>query len=254
MAEILNVNSNKGTLTVKWSDVDLLAQYATPQGGCFFTSLAEIDWSSSNKFTPLHNKHFYRWYQELWNKRAQLGVFDIPANSKIVDIGCGASIIDLLLYSYIPNSNFYLVDQEGEWPSNLSPKDISFSEQHPFYHSWKVVKDAISTTGFDKERFNFLDPSSDFPADVNLIMSSASWCFHYSKDQYWDKVMSSLRVGGKLFLDVRLLADRDVIGEISEDLKSKPTMIKIPQLPNYLDVTPSIESDTLGYSCVWTRS
>jgi hypothetical protein len=254
VTEILNVNSNKGTLTVKWSDVDLLAQYATPQGGCFFTSLDEIDWNSSNKFTPLHNKHFYHWYQELWNKRAQLGVFDIPANSKIVDIGCGASIIDLLLYSYIPNSNFYLVDQEGEWPSNLSPKEISFSEQHPFYHSWKVVKDAISTTGFDNERFNFLDPSSGFPEEVDLIMSSASWCFHYSKDQYWERTMASLKKGGKLSLDVRLLPDRDIIGEISEDLKSTPILTALPKLPTYLDVAPSVDPEVLGYHCIWIKN
>lgn len=253
MSEILNIDSKKGTLTVQWSDVDLLAQYATPQGGCFFTRLDEINWDLPNKFTPLHKKHFQKWYQGLWNQREQLGVFDIPDNAKIIDIGCGAAIIDLLLYSYVPGSTFYLIDKEGEWPRNLSPTEISFSETHPFYHSWNVVNDAITTSVFSKERFNFLNPFIEFPAEADLIMSTASWCFHYSKDQYWDRVMSSLKIGGKLFLDIRLLPDRDIIGEISESLKSKPTMVKIPQLPTYLDVTPDVEPDTLGYSCVWIK-
>ena len=252
--EHLTVNSNKGVLTVKWSNKESLIRYVTPQRGCYNADLSNIDWDSNNKFIPVHDLHFHTKYQELWNQREALSFFDIPNNSKIIDIGCGSSIIDLLLYSYVPDSTFYLIDKEGEWPTNLHPATVSFTENHPFYHSWDVVTDAINTSGFDKNRFHFLNPESNFPEDVDLIMSSASWCWHYSKDQYWNKVMKSLKIGGKLLLDVRVLADRDIINEISEDLKSHPTMVEMKQLPDYLDVPPAVKPGIVGYKCLWTRN
>lgn len=252
--EQLKVNSSKGMLTVKWSNKELLVRYVTPQRGCYNADLSSIDWSSSNKFIPVHDSNFHTRYQELWNQREGASVFDIPSNSKIIDIGCGSSVIDLLLYSYLPNSTFYLVDKEGEWPSNLHPATVAFTESHPFYHSWDVVTDAINTSGFDKNRFHFLNPESNFPEDVDLVMSSASWCWHYSKDQYWNKAFQSLKNGGKLLLDVRVLPDRDIINEISEDLKSYPTMVELKQLPDYLDVVPDTTSGILGYRCLWTKN
>jgi|APGre2960657373_1045057.scaffolds.fasta_scaffold04357_5 SAM-dependent methyltransferase len=255
--EQLIVNSDKGELIVKWSDKESLIQYVTPQRGCYNADLSNINWNYSNaglKYMPLHDSYFHTKYQELWNQQEELSVFDIPKNSKIIDIGCGSSVIDLLLYSYAPNSTFYLVDKEGEWPQTLHPKTVSFTESHPFYHSWDVVTDAINTSEFDKNRFHFLNPGSNFPEDSDLIMSSASWCWHYSKDQYWAKVMQSLKIGGKLLLDIRLLHDRDIINEISEDLKSQPIMIEIKQLPDYLDVIPTVKPGIVGYKCLWTRN
>ena len=252
--EVLSVNSNKGPLTVKWSNADLLAYFTTPQRGCYFDNISDVNWSLENRFTPLHNKHFYNHYQSIWTKHEHTNIFDIPNNAKIIDIGCGSAVVDLLLYSYIPNSLIYLVDKEGQWPTTLTPLEVHYSEDHPFYHSWKVVEDAIITSGFDQSRFIFLSPEDNFPDEVDLVMSTASWCFHYSKDQYWDRVMRSLKKGGKLSLDIRLLPDRDIIGEISEDLKSTPTLTKLPKLPTYLDVPPTIETDTLGYHCLWIKN
>jgi hypothetical protein len=252
--EILNINSNKGILTVKWSNKDALVKYLTPQRGCYFADLSNIIWESKNKFEPVHNLYFHSKYQERWSWMEELFFKDISDKSKIVDIGCGSSIIDLLLCSYVSNSTFYLVDKEGDWPTNLNPRSVSYSENHPFYHSWDIVEDAINTSGFDKKRFNFLNPENDFPDDIDLIMSSASWCWHYSKDQYWNRVMKSLKLGGKLFLDVRLLKDRDIIGEISEEFKSEPKCIKIPLMPEYLDNSPNVDPETIGYSCLWIKN
>jgi SAM-dependent methyltransferase len=254
MNEQLIVKSSKGDLKVKWSDKESLVRYVTPQRGCYYADLSMINWDLINKFMPIHDLHFHNKYQELWNQREELSVFDLPDNSKIIDIGCGSSVIDLLLYSYVPNSTFYLIDKEGEWPQTLDPKTVSFTESHPFYHSWNVVTDAIDTSGFNKNRFHFLNPSSNFPKDADLIMSSASWCWHYSKDQYWNRALQSLKIGGKLLLDVRVLSDRDIINEISEDLNSRPTMIEIKQLPDYLDVAPNATTGIFGYKCLWTKN
>lgn len=253
--EILHIKSRKGILTVKWSDTDSLAFYSTPQAGCFFDNITDIKWNDKNKFRALHAKNFYSWHQLNWDQRDSLLTFDIKDGSKIVDIGCGAAVIDLLLYSYVPNSTFYLIDKEAEWPGGTTtPLTVYYTEDHPFYHSWRVVDDAIKTSRFDKNRFNFLNPTDPFPEDTDLIMSSASWCFHYSKEQYWSRVRESLKIGGKLFLDIRLLPDRDTINEISEEFDSFPEKIEMPQVPDYLDIAPNVTPGVLGYRCLWTRN
>jgi hypothetical protein len=251
--EILNIDSKKGPLSIQWSNKHNLAHYATMQAGCYFGDISAVDWNSPCRFMPLHYKHFQQWNQTRWDEREQMSVFDIPSNSKIIDIGCGVSITDLLLYSYIPSSSFYLVDKNGEWPNGLYPPSVSFTENHPHYNSWDTVVDAINTSNFDRNRFNMLSPADAFPKDVDLIMSSFSWCFHYPKETYWSQTQASLKTGGKLFLDVRLLADRDVIGEISEEFKNDPLIVKIPALPDYLDNQPLEGNDTIGYRCLWTK-
>lgn len=247
--EHLKVKSNKGDLNVKWQDKNGLAWYATQQGGCYFADLKGTNWHSPDRFLPIHDANFHNWHQAEWLLREKMSVFDIPDDAKIIDIGSGASIIDLLLYSYIPNSNFYLIDREGEWPRDVHPLDVAYSEDHPFYHSWDTVLDAINTSGFDSNRFNFLNPDDDFPEDVDLIMSSYSYCYHYPKETYWNKIIESLKPNGKLFLDVRELDDRNVIEEISEELKCKPKMIKHDPLPDYLG-----RVNVSAHRCLWKKT
>jgi hypothetical protein len=252
--EILKVESKKGQLVVNWSNKQDLVHYAAMQAGLYFADLSNINWNSADRFISIHDSNFHRWNQERWTERENLSVFDLPNNSKIVDIGCGVAISDLLLYSYIPGSTFYLVDKEGEWPNMLNPADVSFTETHPHYTSWNPIHDAIETSNFDKNRFNILSPTDKFPEDTDLIMSSFSYCFHYPKEIYWKKIQNSLKIGGKLFLDVRLLDDRDSIEEISEEFKSKPKLVPIPVLPEYLDKTPVVDPNITGYRCLWVRN
>jgi SAM-dependent methyltransferase len=247
--EQLVINSKKGPLRVSWSNKERLAWYATQQAGCYHDDVSNVDWESPNRFEPLHNKHFKAWNQALWSQREKLGVFDIPNGATIVDIGCGAAVTDLLLYSYVPDSKIYLVDKEGEWPINLPPASVSYSVHHPFYNSWDIVKDAITSSNFDNNRFNMLSPLDQFPADADLIMSSYSYCYHYPKETYWSKIVKSLKPNGKLFLDVRVLDDKDIIEEISEDLKCKPTTIEHAPLPEYLD-----SKHVSAYRCLWTNN
>lgn len=247
--EKLTVNTKNGLLTLQWSDKDTLAWYATQQAGCYHADLSSINWQSPDKFLPLHNKFFHKWNQDKWTERETLGVFDLPDNAKVMDIGCGVAISDLLLYSYLSSPTFYLLDNEGEWPTTCHPVSVNYTVDHPFYHSWKPVKDAIESSNFDSSRFNFLSPSDQFPIELDLVMSSFSWCYHYPKEAYWSNVVDSLKIGGKLFLDVRVLQDRDIIKEISEEMNSDPVIIDLNVGPDYLD----IQTET-AYRCLWTRS
>jgi hypothetical protein len=67
--------------------------------------------------------------------------------------------------------------------------------------------------------------------------------------------MSSLKVGGKLILDVRTLPDRDIVAEISKDMNSEPVAhyfdVKLPaHIDNLPAPTPGVP---VGGRFMWTR-
>ena len=67
-----------------------------------------------------------------------------------------------------------------------------------------------------------ISPGDVIEEQVDCITSYLSYCWHYPKDMYWDLVMSKLKMGGRLILDVRTLPNRDIIAEISKDMNSEP--------------------------------
>lgn len=245
----LLINSDKGYLNVKWSNIDQLSRYANLQAGFYLINNPSLS-------KELLEEHFTNWNQMFWNQRQGQGMFDLPDTAKIIDIGSGVAVVDLLLYSYLPNSSFYLVDQEQETIEHLgtSLPHTPFTIDYPTYNSWATVVDAIETSKFDKSRFNFLKPTDELPKDVDAVTSYLSWCFHYPKEVYWDKAMSSLKTGGKLILDVRPLHDRNVIEEISEELKCKPVTFAFPILEKFVDTYEPVEKNASGYRCMWTKN
>jgi hypothetical protein len=66
--------------------------------------------------------------------------------------------------------------------------------------------------------------------------------------------MSSLKTGGKLILDVRPLHDRNVIEEISEELKCKPITFGFPILEKFVDTYEPVDKNASGYRCMWTKN
>jgi hypothetical protein len=244
----LSINTNRNTLDVHWSNINNLAKYANIQAGHY------LDPSCS--FTAdLLEKKFREWHQMFWDIEQEHGMLNFPDNSVFVDIGSGIGVKDLLLYSYVPNSKFYLIDSEG-WDEAFAvsiPPNICYSNDYPIYNSWAPTKDAIATSNFDSSRFVIQDPSMEFP-DADVVFSQLSWCFHYPKETYWDRVMSCLKTGGQLQLDVRILADRDIIGEISEELKSKPIERKFPKIPDFVDNYPIVDPAHTWSRCGWIKN
>lgn len=247
MSYTLTINTDKGDLSVKWTNVDDLAKFANLQSGFYF--------SKDKKYTSdLLFEKFTNWNQFFWDQRRNQGIFNLPENSKILDIGSGVAVIDLLLYSYINKSSFYLVDKDQFDITHLEedlPKN-PYALDYPTYNSWNVVEDAIRTSNFDRSRFNFLDVDSDFPENVDAVTSYFSWCLHYPKEVYWDRVKNSLKKGGLLVLDVRPIHERDVIGEISEELKSNPTKHAFPVVD--IDSYKPVDDGVSCYRCVWIKN
>lgn len=172
-----------------------------------------------------------------WNFQRTIVANNININSiaRVLDVGSGLGFFDLTLSQCNKNIEFYLLDRSIV-NVGKNTKYYSRENNHGFYNSWQVILDIIKNSNLDIEKFKFLDPDSNpWPAEVDLIMSLHSWCWHYPKEVYWNKMLDSLKIGGYLILDVLHLKDRDTVAEISEEMGCDPT------------VTPRVLEDPLSH-------
>jgi hypothetical protein len=187
----------------------------------------------------------YRDYFSLYN--------NLGNNAKILDIGCGNSITDLLASKYNNTAQFYLLDKAA-WDTNY----IWYDTKHIFYHSWNVVNDLIVSSSLNKEKFNFLNYTDDWPTDLDLITSFFSWGFHYPIENefgYWEKVLKNLKIGGKLYLDISnnaLDVNPHSIDMISDVLDSNPIVRK--HAPSRKEKNYILKDNNFGQGCLWTRN
>jgi len=237
---ILSIDTDKkGPISIRWNDVDNMAKLSTMQSGLF-----GIDREFSKQaFYEL----FPNFYKNLWKITEILGGFELPEDAVIIDIGSGIGVMDLLLSQYLPKSKFYLVDKNE---MNLV-SNVFYSTNYFFYNSWEPVLNCIETTNIDPKRFKLNNPEDDWPEQVDCISSYFSWCMHYPKETYWNRVKETLKPGGKLILDIRNLSDRNVIEEISDEIKSYPRTFEFKNtVAKWID---NAGTDILGHRCVWTR-
>ena len=235
----LTINSNRGPLDLKWTDVEELAKYTTLQSGLF----------GQNR--PFSKQVFFevfpKFYQNLWSLTESLGGFDLPDSAVIVDIGSGIGIMDLLLAKFLKDPKIFLVDRQE---LNNKP-GVYFSENYFFYNSWVPTIDCLESTPGIKEKITMLDPQDEWTEEVDCVTSYFSWCMHYPKDVYWDRIKQRLKPNGKLIVDIRKLKDKNIVEEISDEFKSNPKMHRYENtVVKWIDDN---QDDTLGYRCVWTR-
>ena len=238
----LSIETDKGPMVINWSDANELARWSNIQAGLYIKG----EKSTLQTFYEL----FPKWYQMWWDRRRDQRLFELPNDAVIVDIGSGVAVQDLLLAKYLPESSYTLVDKEGfEFK-----RGVFYETDYPEYNSWGPVVDAIKTSGINPDRFTMQGPDDEWPDEVDAVTSYLSYCWHYPKELYWQKVLDHLKVGGKFYADVRLLEDRDVMGEISEDLKSEPiTTHEFGKIPRHIDNKASPDPKIYGYSAVWIR-
>jgi len=239
----LTINTSSNPITLNWSDSETLSKYSALQTGAFGGAGHTLN-------RQLFYEKFQDWAQWQWNQKEYLGIFDLNPKPLIIDIGAGVSVGDLLYAKYNPESKFILIDKDEE---NFQ-EGLCFSPNYCFYNTWSPVLDCIKTENLDSTRFNFSDGTDEWP-ESDCITSFFSWCFHYPKEIYWEKVKNSLKIGGKLALDVRILRDRDVVEEISDEFRSKPKFIEYPNtIPEFIDNFDRPNADIFGYRCVWLRN
>jgi hypothetical protein len=136
----------------------------------------------------------------------------LPNNATILDIGSGNSLIDLAICLTFPEKNFkfILVDDSDTF---LKSKNYKFYDDHNYktYNNWSLVDKAIEQNGFVKENFIFKSPNDEWAeSKVDLILSTASWGWHYPIDTYLDKVSNIIKDGGHIYINSVLNVDNAI--------------------------------------------
>lgn len=240
----ISVDTGEIPITVFFDDHLYLKYSGYQRGGGLRATYSGSDWPQ--RLNKIWNDDF--------NKIRKLGAFDLPDNPSIVDVGCGVGTLSLLLSKYLKNPKFFLIDKSLHNHTIGNIDYQSLNNKHGFYNTWEPLKSAISLNELDLSLFSMNDTDASWPENVDLIISTFSWCWHYSKDVYWNNVMSSLKYLGKLQLDVSNWPNRDIVGEISEELKCKPVISPIAEYPHPAPGAWTIdENKNRGYSCMWIK-
>lgn len=245
----ISLDSDKGPLTLKWTNLQALAANWFMQTGSWLKS------PSLQTFFV----YFPMWLNFHWWQNNQRNVYNLPPNSKIIDIGAGNSVLDLFLHKYLPDSEFYLVDRNNFITPQASPQ-YPTRDNPCWLHSWNIVEDAINSSNIDRSKFTFLDIDDDWPTEVDMITSYMAWGMHFPKDVYWSRVLKSLKKGGRLLIDVNIGWEQEFIEEISDELNCRHTVItSIPIKPLYNQYISNVQPnrDNLNiaaYRCSWTKN
>jgi hypothetical protein len=154
--------------------------------------------------------------------------------NKVIDVGSGLGINDLLMSQLKPDIDFYLIDKNinrqtlEKLVKNKTAyfsKSLDDKDYHGFYNSTDITKDIIQNSPINSERIHFLDTEDLWPDQVEVIMSIFSWMWHYHKNIYWNRLLKSLKVGGHFAATITLRRGEHTIEEISDDLGSYPCQL-----------------------------
>ena len=124
---------------------------------------------------------------------------------RVLDVGSGLAGLDVALFRHYrdePELVLYLLDR-----SSGSLPDYGFAVRDEYYNALELSRRVLESNGVPPESFRILDTGNgdgvpDGPLD--LVVSIASWGFHYPVATYLDDVHRALGPGGRLILDVRL--------------------------------------------------
>ncbi len=245
----VTLNTDKGPITVKWKNVQALAANWFMQTG---------SWMKSPNLQTFFD-FFPMWVNYNWWQNNQRNVYELPSGSTIIDIGSGSSVFDLLLHKYIPDSKFYLVDRNNFITANTTAK-YPTKDNPCWLHSWNIVEDAIQSSNIDRSKFTFLDVDDDWNVEADMITSYMAWCMHFPKEVYWPRVLKSLKIGGRLLVDINIGWEQQLIEEISDELNCRHTVItSIPVKPIFNKQIQTVQTnrDNLNiaaYRCSWIRN
>jgi SAM-dependent methyltransferase len=156
--------------------------------------------------TALRGKAIVRDYRRMIQEDLEMIRPHLPDRVlRILDIGCGIAAIDLLLYRHYGSSaslELCLLDRS-------EPRTIpryGYSDRAEFYNSLELSRRVLLRNGVPSESIHLLEARSTIPLledSVDLVLSIASWGFHYPVTTYLEEVHRVVRPSGRLILDLR---------------------------------------------------
>ena len=129
---------------------------------------------------------------------------------RVLDIGCGIGLLDLLIYRNAAGRKpeLYLFDRSVEL-SKLSTSGIAptgFNDRYVFTASLKLAASFLKLNGVAGCDIRLCEVGAwniRQGAPFDLVFSRKSWGFHYPLSEYLEEVVSSLADKGIVITDVR---------------------------------------------------
>jgi SAM-dependent methyltransferase len=170
-----------------------------------------------------------------WNDAYNHSIADImksirpalpPVVNTVLDVGSGMGGLNIMLDRFYHKKEnvrprFWLLDGIGDDPVAVRYPDT--------FSNFRIAKRFLMDNGLGMSQVNHIHPRQDnFGQTFDLIVSWASWCFHYPPDMYLDRVLASCHDETILILDVRtynirwlqtLLEFFDIIGTVYNSRK-----------------------------------
>jgi hypothetical protein len=131
----------------------------------------------------------------------------LPVGATIVDIGAGNSLVDLALMALFPEKDFkfILVDSDKFILSEkYTSPDVPWNPEHynengyNTYNDFSFVKEAIQLNNLPIQNFSFVHPDNFKECSADVIMTFASYAWHYPLETYLDLITAGLKKNGYL--------------------------------------------------------
>jgi 16S rRNA G527 N7-methylase RsmG len=135
----------------------------------------------------------------------------LPIGATIVDIGAGNSLLDILINSKFAEKKFkfILVDSDNTYPGVLSSN--FYEDGYATYNNWSFLEKAIELNKMDSTSFITKAPEEQWSDQtVDLVISTASWGWHYPIDTYLKKTHELLKEDGYLYINEVLNIDNSL--------------------------------------------
>ncbi len=170
-----------------------------------------------------------------------------PQVDHILDIGCGVAGIDALLFQHYRRDaglRFSLLDRT-QTDSRLR---YGFASRGEFYSSLEVARELLIANGVSSERIRLVPAQEGYEVpvrEVDLALSLRAWGYHFPVETYLAAVVSAMRPGGWLIIDVRPGTGGEAAlrrgGLELQDIKSKPKYLRLACRKPELAGAPSLQ-------------
>lgn len=129
--------------------------------------------------------------------------------SRMIDIGCGHGLIDLLFWREY-RCALHLVDIE-----KTADRHHDWNSKGAGYASLKAARSFLIRNGVPGEMIQATNPKKQMlavkPGETDLVISLLSAGFHYPVSEYAATVLKALRPGGVFIFDARNGAGQDTL-------------------------------------------
>jgi hypothetical protein len=197
----------------------------------------------------------------------------LPNGATIVDIGAGNSLVDLALASLFPEKNFkfILVDIDDflnteRYKTDTNPWNPEHYNENGYmpYNDWSFVKNTIKLNNLPLENFSFAHPDNFKECSADVVMSFASYGWHYPLETYLDIITAGLKKNGYLSFQPLMNTD-NAVGKLNDRFGPAVSLTPFEFDPNVFNAREAekievqiaagkLHRNPFGFHGIWQRT